>query len=130
MKPPPKDDICYATTNRQTAVRALAPSADLTLVIGSKNSSNSVRLTEISETSGTPAHLLDDKSELRDEWFEGIDTLLVTAGASAPEDLVQGMIRLLIERYWGHLEEAEGIKEEVTFAAPASLRVLRDGVRA
>jgi len=128
VKSPPKEDICYATTNRQTAVRALAPEADLTLVVGSKNSSNSVRLTEISASSGTPAYLLDDMSELRDDWFEGIETVLVTAGASAPEDLVQGILRELCERYDGQVEDRDGIREQVTFAPPVTLRVLREKV--
>ncbi len=127
VKSPPKEDICYATTNRQTAVRALAVHADVTLVVGSKNSSNSVRLTEISQSVGTPGHLLDDKSELRDAWFDGVQTVLVTAGASAPEDLVQGIIGELIDHYGGELEESTGVTEEVTFALPMSLRVLREG---
>ena len=83
LKEPPSSDICYATTNRQRAVRALAPSVDLVLVVGSRNSSNSVRLTEIAEKVGTKARLIDDKSELQPEWFEGVETTLITAGASA-----------------------------------------------
>ncbi|MEE9405377.1 MAG: 4-hydroxy-3-methylbut-2-enyl diphosphate reductase [Algisphaera sp.] len=122
---PPKEDICYATTNRQHAVRQLAPCADLTLVIGSKNSSNSVRLKEMSEHDGTPAYLLDDKSELRDDWFKGIDTVLVTAGASAPDDLVQDVLNELTQRYNGHVDESELIKENVKFALPVQLRILK-----
>ncbi len=128
VKAPPKDDICYATTNRQTAVRALAVHADVTLVVGSRNSSNSVRLTEISQSVGTPAYLLDDKSELKDAWFADAENVLVTAGASAPDDLVRGIIEELIARYGGEMQESTGVSEEVTFALPMSLRILRDGV--
>jgi len=126
VKAPPQDDICYATTNRQTAVRALAAHADLTLVVGSVNSSNSVRLTEISQSVGTPARLLDDRSELLAEWFDGVETVLVTAGASAPEDLVQEIVQDLAERFDGQIDESAGVKEDIAFAAPVSLRVLRD----
>jgi len=124
-KAPPKEDICYATTNRQHAVRELAKCADLTLVVGSVNSSNSVRLTEISATDGTPAKLLDDKSELRDEWFEGIDTVLVTAGASAPDDLVQDILDELCENYGGEVEESTPVDEGMQFAMPVTLRVMK-----
>lgn len=124
-KAPPKEDICYATTNRQSAVRLLAQGADLTLVIGSKNSSNSVRLTEISQTDGTPAHLIDDASELCDDWFDGVETVLVTAGASAPEDLVTAVIDTLTQRYGGVMEEAHVVEEDVKFALPVQLRILR-----
>lgn len=124
MKEPPSEDICYATTNRQVAVRALAPKADLTLVVGSRNSSNSVRLTEISENVGTRARLVDDKSEVRPEWFEGVNTVLVTAGASAPEDLVQGLIVALIEKFGGEVEQHDVYHEEVEFGLPGTLKDL------
>ena len=124
-KAPPKEDICYATTNRQHAVRQLAKSADLTLVVGSTNSSNSVRLTEISKTDGTPAQLLDDKSELKDDWFEGVDTVLVTAGASAPDDLVQAIIDELVARYDGEVEPSTPVDEGMQFALPVTLRVMK-----
>ncbi|MBX2851305.1 MAG: 4-hydroxy-3-methylbut-2-enyl diphosphate reductase [Phycisphaeraceae bacterium] len=124
-KAPPKEDICYATTNRQQAVRELAKSADLTLVVGSSNSSNSVRLTEISETDGTPAQLLDDKSELKDEWFESVETVLVTAGASAPDDLVQDIIDELVKRYSGEVEPSASLDEGMQFALPVTLRVMK-----
>lgn len=124
-KAPPKEDICYATTNRQSAVRALAPSADLTLVVGSVNSSNSVRLTEISETDGTPAKLLDDKNALQPEWFEGVQTVLVTAGASAPDDLVQGIVDELVSTYGGEVEDSEVVDEGMQFALPVTLRVMK-----
>ena len=122
---PPKEDICYATTNRQHAVRQLAPLADLTLVVGSGNSSNSVRLTEISETDGTPARLIDDATELQASWFDGIGTVLVTAGASAPEDLVHGVVGALVERFGGRVEESHVVDEDVNFALPVSLRILK-----
>jgi len=125
-KAPPKEDICYATTNRQGAVRELAKSADLTLVVGSTNSSNSVRLTEISKTDGTPAELLDDKSELRDEWFEGVGTVLVTAGASAPDDLVQDILNELTTRYGGEVQESTPVDEGMQFALPVTLRVMKN----
>ncbi|MFK7789527.1 MAG: 4-hydroxy-3-methylbut-2-enyl diphosphate reductase [Phycisphaeraceae bacterium] len=125
VKAPPKEDICYATTNRQGAVRELAKCADLTLVVGSVNSSNSVRLTEISETDGTPAKLLDDKSELKAEWFEGVDTVLVTAGASAPDDLVQAIINELVEKFSGEVEPSTEIDEGMQFAMPVALRVMK-----
>ncbi len=122
---PPKEDVCYATTNRQYAVRQLAPRADLTVVVGSRNSSNSIRLTEISENDGTPARLIDDASELRAEWFDGVDAVLVTAGASAPEDLVDGVLQTLIDQFGGQVSESTLIDEDVKFALPVQLRVLK-----
>ncbi|MEX0885082.1 MAG: 4-hydroxy-3-methylbut-2-enyl diphosphate reductase [Phycisphaeraceae bacterium] len=124
VKAPPSDDICYATTNRQHAVRAIAGEVDLVLVVGSKNSSNSVRLTEISETSGTRAYLVDDKTEMRHTWFDGVEAVLVTAGASAPEHLVQEIVRELVDTHGGHLEESTTLDEDVHFNLPVSLRVL------
>ena len=125
IKEPPSEDICYATTNRQHAVRALASEAQLTLVVGSRNSSNSVRLTEISESSGTPAYLLDDKSELDPAWFEGVQTVLITAGASAPEYLVEEIVGELIHRHGGEVEHSHVVEEDVHFNLPRSLRVLQ-----
>lgn len=126
IKAPPSDDICYATTNRQHAVRQLAPSVDLVLVVGSTNSSNSVRLTEISENAGTPARLLDDAGMLRDEWFERggrpITSVLITAGASAPEDLVAGVCRALVERFGATIETADIFEEDVEFGLPGTLK--------
>ncbi len=121
---PPTEDICYATTNRQSAVKQLAPLADLTLVVGSTNSSNSKRLVEISESVGTPGHLIDDAGEIRDQWLEGVETLLLTAGASAPEDLVREVILHLLEARGGRIEQHEIHRENVEFAIPASLRRL------
>ncbi|MBX3358987.1 MAG: 4-hydroxy-3-methylbut-2-enyl diphosphate reductase [Phycisphaeraceae bacterium] len=132
IKEPPSSDICYATTNRQAAVRQIAPECDLVLVIGSKNSSNSVRLTEISANVGVPAYLLDDVSEIRDEWFSPPHlerephevTVLVTAGASAPEDLVAELCRHLIRRYGGSIEQRDVFNEDVEFGLPATLKRL------
>lgn len=126
VKAPPSEDICYATTNRQHAVRHLAGEADLVLVVGSKNSSNSVRLTEISENVGTRAYLVDDKSEIDHAWFERVDSVLVTAGASAPEHLVQEIVEELVEKYGGQIEDSHGVAEDVHFNLPVSLRVLRE----
>lgn len=125
---PPKEDICYATTNRQHAVRQLAPKAQLTIVIGSQNSSNSVRLTEISRNAGTPGRLVDDASELDRAWFAGVDTVLVTAGASAPEDLVQQVIATLKGWFGATLEEIDLIHEDMEFARPIQLRVLKNAM--
>lgn len=125
IKAPPSDDICYATTNRQHAVRQLSPEADLVLVVGSVNSSNSVRLTEIAESAGTPAKLIDDASGLREDWFADAGenfAVLVTAGASAPEDLVAGVCRALVHRYGATIEQRDVVDEDVEFALPANLR--------
>ena len=127
VKEPPSDDICYATTNRQMAVMSLAAEADLVLVVGSKNSSNSVRLTEISQNRGTPAHLVDDVSEVNPDWLVGVSTLLITAGASAPEHLVQGIIDHLQQAYNADVETRNTVDEDVSFNLPMSLRILRDG---
>ncbi len=122
IKDPPSDDICYATTNRQTAVRAIAPDCDLVLVVGSRNSSNSLRLTELAEAMGTRAVLIDDRSELQDSWFDGVDTVLVTAGASAPEDLVEDLILELIQRYGGEVEQRDVYHETIEFGLPGTLK--------
>ncbi len=122
IKDPPSDDICYATTNRQKAVHAIAAECDLVLVVGSQNSSNSVRLTEIAEASGTSAYLIDDKSELESPWFEGIDRVLITAGASAPEDLVREIVLHLIERYGGEVEQRDIFHETIEFGLPLTLK--------
>jgi 4-hydroxy-3-methylbut-2-en-1-yl diphosphate reductase len=118
---PPTDDICYATTKRQNAVREDASENDLVLVVGSKNSSNSVRLTEISESVGTKAYLLDDVSELDSEWFTNVDSVLITAGASAPDHLVLELIDHLTNMYGGTLEGDSNFDEGMTFSMPQSL---------
>ncbi|WP_234698856.1 4-hydroxy-3-methylbut-2-enyl diphosphate reductase [Poriferisphaera corsica] len=126
IKQPPSEDICYATTNRQLAVRALAEESDLVLVVGSKNSSNSVRLTEISENAGTRAYLVDDVSEIDHVWFNGVESVLITAGASAPEHLVEEIVKELIEKYEGLVDESHIVEEDVHFNLPRSLRVLQE----
>ena len=119
---PRKDDICYATQNRQDAVRQLAPEVDVMLVVGSKNSSNSNRLRELAERLGTKAYLLDDASQLQEEWFIGINTVGVTAGASAPEVLVQSVIDRLYQLGGHELEQMDGVLEDTVFEVPAELR--------
>ena len=126
VKAPPSEDVCYATTNRQIAVRELGTHADLVLVVGSKNSSNSLRLTEIAENDGARAYLVDDLTEIDHNWFKGVDTVLVTAGASAPEDLVQGILSDLLQRYGGEVEHVNVVEEDMHFELPLSLRVLRE----
>ncbi|MEO1128146.1 MAG: 4-hydroxy-3-methylbut-2-enyl diphosphate reductase [Planctomycetota bacterium] len=124
IKEPPSSDICYATTNRQHAVRAIAPDCDLCLVVGSRNSSNSVRLTELSENVGCPARLIDDVTEIEPAWFEDVQRVLVTAGASAPEDLVASLVKKLVNEYAAEIEVADVSEEDVEFAIPATLKRL------
>ncbi len=117
-----KDDICYATQNRQDAVHDLAETADLILVVGSPNSSNSNRLREIAEQLGKPAYLIDTANDMQQEWFKAIDTVGVTAGASAPEVLVQEVIEQL-RKWGGHTTvENHGIEEKVVFSLPKELK--------
>lgn len=120
---PRKDDICYATQNRQDAVKKLAQECDLVLVVGSPNSSNSNRLRELAERMGTPAYLIDGAEDLQAEWFSGKANIGITAGASAPEVLVQGVIAQL--QAWGAkmVEELQGCPENVTFSMPKELRL-------
>jgi 4-hydroxy-3-methylbut-2-enyl diphosphate reductase len=119
---PHKEDICYATTNRQEAVKQLADGSDLVLVVGSKNSSNSVRLVEVALRAGArDARLLDDASQLDWSWFEGVSTVGVTAGASAPEPLVQGVIETLRGRFDVTVADDPGELETVTFKLPRAL---------
>jgi len=120
---PKHDDICYATQNRQDAVKVLTESADLILIVGSVNSSNSNRLRELAEKRNIPAYLIDGAGDIRNEWLEGVSTVGVTAGASAPETLVQGVIAALRERGAEHVNELEGIAENVEFALPKELRL-------
>lgn len=129
--PPRKDDICYATQNRQDAVRQLAAKCDAILVVGSKNSSNSNRLKELSEQLGTPAYLLDGAQWLEPNWLEGVNTLGVTAGASAPEVLVQDLIKH-IQTNWSvdSTQEMNGIEENIVFSMPRELRdISRDNLK-
>ena len=122
VKGPPSGDICYATTNRQEAVQDHCPDADLVLVVGSQNSSNSKRLAEIAEHCGTPARLIDDAGELEASWFDRVEAVLVTAGASAPEDLVREIVAELIRSYDGVLEPLGVVDEDMHFGLPRSLR--------
>jgi len=120
---PKHDDICYATQNRQDAVRALALNADLMLVVGSVNSSNSNRLRELAEKQGVPAYLIDGAEDIRQEWLVDAQRVAVTAGASAPESLVEGVIEQLCRRTSATVSEIEGVAENMEFALPKELRV-------
>ena len=120
---PRKDDICYATQNRQDAVKLLAEQVDVVLVIGSPNSSNSNRLRELAERCGARAYLLDDASMLQDAWFQDADSVGVTAGASAPETLVQGVVSALQGAGVGTVRSIEGQPENITFSLPKALRI-------
>ncbi|HUX19500.1 MAG TPA: 4-hydroxy-3-methylbut-2-enyl diphosphate reductase [Acidithiobacillus sp.] len=118
---PKKDDICYATQNRQDAVKSLAPDVDILLVVGAPNSSNSSRLAELGTRLGTPTHLIEDAQQLHREWFDGVEKIGISAGASAPESLVQGIIDSLLS--WGARipKETPGVEEKVTFSLPLAL---------
>ena len=118
---PAAQDICYATENRQVAVKAVVPLCRLLLVVGSQNSSNSRRLVEVSQKIGVPAYLIDDSREVQPQWLDNVDTVAVTAGASAPENLVQDLIRSLQGRGYSDLEEVEIKEEDVRFNLPNEL---------
>lgn len=120
---PHKNDICYATTNRQEAVRELAKLSDLVLVVGSKNSSNSNRLAELASRMGIKSQLLDDPSDIQDDWFNDVKTIGITAGASAPEELVQSIISRLKEFGANTIEELQGLEENMFFEVPKELRI-------
>lgn len=119
---PPKEDICYATQNRQEAVKALVPQADIVLVLGSQNSSNSNRLAEIARAYGRPAHLIDGTGEIDPGWFRGDETVLVTAGASAPDEVVDQCLAYLCERFDARVEEVSIREEYAQFPLPLTLR--------
>jgi 4-hydroxy-3-methylbut-2-enyl diphosphate reductase len=119
---PPKDDICYATTNRQAAVKSLAREVDLMLVIGSANSSNSQRLVDVTRDLGVPAQLIDDESQILDSWLEGVETVGITSGASAPEWLVERVVDWFRERGVDDVAEHHLIEENVHFALPRGVR--------
>ncbi len=121
---PPKDDICYATQNRQEAIRILASEANLCLVVGSQNSSNSQRLAEIAGEYNIPSYLVDGPEDLNSDWFQNVETVLISAGASAPEHLVEAIIDRLREAYQATVEVRTIRKEEVTFPLPKALRNL------
>jgi 4-hydroxy-3-methylbut-2-en-1-yl diphosphate reductase len=126
LQNPPSDDICYATQNRQVAVKAMAAQCDLVLVVGSKNSSNSVRLVEVALTAGAgAAHLIDYAREIDDAWLDGVGTVGLTSGASVPEVLVRGVLDHLAERGWESVEEITTAEETLTFSLPRELRPAR-----
>jgi 4-hydroxy-3-methylbut-2-enyl diphosphate reductase len=119
---PPRDDICYATQNRQEAVKELAAGSDVILVIGSDNSSNSKRLVEVARSLGTPAHLIDDETEIVDEWLTGRDTIGVTSGASAPEWLVERVVENLKRRGATEIRQLHTVDEQMRFSLPTGVR--------
>jgi 4-hydroxy-3-methylbut-2-enyl diphosphate reductase len=119
---PHSDDICYATQNRQVAVKALAPMADVVLIVGAMNSSNSNRMVEVARAAGTPAYLVPDESYLDPRWLEGADVVGVSSGASAPEVLVERLLEKLAELGYGQVETKEITTEDVTFSLPPWLR--------
>jgi 4-hydroxy-3-methylbut-2-enyl diphosphate reductase len=120
---PPAQDICYATQNRQTAVKAISEFCDLLLVVGSENSSNSKRLVEVARNIGVQAYLANDCAEVETAWLEGVHNVGVTAGASAPEHLVQELIAFLRDRGFRQMEEIEMVDEDVRFSLPSELTV-------
>jgi 4-hydroxy-3-methylbut-2-enyl diphosphate reductase len=120
---PRHDDICYATQNRQDAVKELSGRVDLLLVVGSVNSSNSNRLRELAEKRGVPSYLIDGADDILDEWLEGVSSIGVTAGASAPESLVREVIVRLQEKGGKTVEELKCIPESMEFALPRELRI-------
>jgi len=119
---PPSDDICYATQNRQSAVKVIAPKCDVVIVVGSQNSSNSVRLAEVAFEGGTRSHLIDDATELDPQWVAGVETVGVTSGASVPDSLVQGLLASLAELGFDEVETVSTIEESLVFALPPELR--------
>jgi 4-hydroxy-3-methylbut-2-enyl diphosphate reductase len=120
---PPSDDICYATQNRQTAVKEISRDADLVIVVGSGNSSNSVRLAEVAlEAGAKAAYRVDDAGEIQDSWFEGVEKVSVTSGASVPDDLVDGVLLDLAERGYPDARAVHSAEESLTFALPPELR--------
>ena len=122
---PPKDDICYATQNRQSAVKALAQQVDVIFVIGSQNSSNSQRLKEVAQGAGVTAYLIDDETKIDPAWLNGVESVGLTAGASAPESLVESLVNYLCKLGATEVEEIEAIEEDVHFALPVELKQLK-----
>ena len=123
LQDPPSDDICYATQNRQVAIKQIAPQTELVLVVGSTNSSNSVRLVEVAKEYGAKsAYLIDYASEIKDEWFEGVETIGVTSGASVPELLVKDLLEELARRGFSDVQEVRAMEENLLFALPPELR--------
>ena len=124
LEGPPKEDICYATQNRQEAIRQLSPEADITLVLGSQNSSNSQRLKELSREGGVRSHLIDGVSDIDSLWFRGDETVLITAGASAPESVVEECVDFLRAEYDAQVEIRSIRDEQVHFSLPKELRTV------
>ena len=121
IREPKRQDICYATQNRQDAVKLLAPAVDIVIVVGSPTSSNSNRLREVADRLGTPAYMVDTADDLRPEWFEGRRTVGLTAGASAPDVLVQQVIARLRELGATGIRKMDGVQESVRFPLPRGL---------
>ncbi|HTW11763.1 MAG TPA: 4-hydroxy-3-methylbut-2-enyl diphosphate reductase, partial [Solirubrobacteraceae bacterium] len=119
---PRTDDICYATTNRQLAVKQLAEACDLVLVIGSRNSSNSNRLVEVAREQGAQSHLIDNESQVQEQWLEGMRVVGITSGASAPEELVQRLVQFFRDRGTEDVQELEVVQEDVRFMLPKAIR--------
>jgi len=119
---PKSDDICYATTNRQIAVKQLARECELVLVIGSTNSSNSNRLVEVAREHGAASHLIDNHTQVREEWLDGVETVGITSGASAPEELVEQLVDLFRERGAEDVSELRTVHEDVRFMLPKKIR--------
>jgi 4-hydroxy-3-methylbut-2-enyl diphosphate reductase len=125
---PPSDDICYATQNRQAAVKQIAADSDVVIVVGSLNSSNSVRLVEVARDAGArAAYLVDDASGIQPGWLDGVTTVGVTSGASVPEDLVDGVLARLADSGFADVEEVEAVKERMVFGLPRELRKPAEG---
>jgi 4-hydroxy-3-methylbut-2-enyl diphosphate reductase len=123
LQGPPSADICYATQNRQVAVKEIAAESELVLVVGSRNSSNSVRLVEVALDAGArSSYLVDDAAEIDEAWLAGVSTVGVTSGASVPEELVEGVLSWLAARGYGDVHEVESAKESLLFALPPELR--------
>jgi len=123
LQDPPSDDICYATQNRQVAVKKLAPECDLVIVVGSANSSNSVRLVEVALQAGaTASHRIDRATELHDEWFDGVSTVGVSSGASVPEILVRDLLDALADRGYADVSEVRTATEDLMFSLPHEIR--------
>ena len=126
LENPPSDDICYATQNRQAAVKEIAPRCELVIVVGSQNSSNSRRLVEVAlEAGAMESHLVDYASQVKDEWFDGVSTVGVTSGASVPEILVKELVEELARRGYADAEEVTTTVETITFSLPRDLRLPR-----
>ena len=123
IQAPPSDDICYATQNRQEAIKAIAPQSDLVIVVGSQNSSNSVRLAEVAlEYGAKVSHLIDYAEEMQDHWFEGVETIGLTSGASVPEILVADVLKSLALMGFGDVTEVTVAQESLLFSLPPELR--------